>query len=507
MKLQNIQSAILSQFPTCCCVCEDPELEIGAVLLGGDRQEAPNTVCMYPGAVPEDTVSAGPTGCCLCLALHAPEGKNLILAETPETLRAVFNQIQLWLSKAQALALLAQQVVVNGIGLDEVVSKATGIMENPLLVADPSHRIIAISDVELEDSAWKHFQELRRIPYHPDMVEKQEQFMREMRQGQLLSVVDGRHKKGYFIRCAIMQGDIYIAQMHVFSYFREFTAVDTELALLLSSVVSVAIMRSVPERDGNSTTSDYLISDLILGKLTDRESIQARLDFVGWSLKQYKYLLLVYWDGDDKSVNFRDACIDSLCRIFPDGRCAADGPYMVVMFSTEEELNIHSPELAQVLRQVERTNQRGVLSLPFEEVADTAYRYRQTRDILDLNRRLAYEERFLLAEACSLELMIAQAGTKYRLPDYCHPLVRRLIELDKSTGHNYVGTLRAYIEADRSFTKTAERLHMHRNSVIYRMRQIEELLGYDFSQDEYAFQLELTFRILDYLEREAKYGG
>ena len=80
------------------------------------------------------------------------------------------------------------------------------------------------------------------------MVQKQEQFMREMRRGQLLSVVDGRHKKGYFIRCAVM--------------------------------------RSVPERDGNSTTSDYLISDLILGKLTDREIIQARLGFAlmprGW---------------------------------------------------------------------------------------------------------------------------------------------------------------------------------------------------------------------------------
>ena len=153
MKLQNIQSAILSLFPTCRCICGNPELEIGAVLLGEDRQETPNTVCMYPGAVPEDTVSIGPRGCCLCLAHLAPAGKNLILAETPYTLRAVFNQIQLWLSKAQALALLAQQVVVNGIGLDEVVARATEIMENPLLVADPSHRIIAISDVELEDSA------------------------------------------------------------------------------------------------------------------------------------------------------------------------------------------------------------------------------------------------------------------------------------------------------------------------------------------------------------------
>ena len=507
MKLRSIQSAILSQFPACRCTMGDAELEIDAVLLGGGQPEMHHAVRLYSGPVPWDAPGTGAQECCLCLAQHAPQAVNSILAPDRETLEAVFNRIQIYLAKAQALAQLTQQAVMGRLDLQQVVSRATGILENPLLVADPSYRILAISDVELDDSAWKHFQELRRIPYHPDMVQKQEQFFHEMRRGERISVVDGKHKKGYFIRCAVMHGDIYMAQMHIFSYFHEFSAVDMELAAMLAGAVSVAILQNAPEQDGNSTSSDYLISDLILGKLTDREIVQSRLDYVGWTLKPIKYLLLVYWDGDEKSVNFRDACIRSLCRIFPDGRCAADGPYMVVMFSTERELTVHSPELEQVLRQVERTNQRGVLSLPFEEVTDAAYRYRQTRDILDLNRRLDPSSRFLQAEASSIELMIAQAGTKYRLMDYCHPLVRRLMEYDRSTGRDYIDTLRAYIETGRSYTKAAERLHMHRNSVIYRMRQIEEILEYDFTRDEFSFHLELSFRILDYMLRENGAGG
>ena len=507
MKLQNIRSSILARFPSCECICGETETEIDAALLGGGNPEIPHAVRMYPGPVPENAPGTGPQECCLCLASCAPSAGNRILAEDTETLWEVFNQIQIYLSKAQALTQLMRQVVAKKIDLQEVADRATGIMENPLLVADPSYRIVAISNAEIEDSAWKHFQELRRIPYHPDMVEKENQFYQDMRRGHLVATVDGKHKKGYFLRCAVMHGDAYIAQMHIFSYFREFTAVDLDLASLLSDAVSISIMGTAPDQDGNSTTSDYLISDLILGKLTDREIIQSRLDFVGWSLKRYKYLLLVYWDGDEKSVNFRDACIASLCRIFPDGRCAADGPYMVVMFSTEKELNIRSPELEQVLRQVENANQRGVLSLPFEEVTDTAYRYRQTRDILDLNRRLDRESRFLLADSSSIELLIAQAGLKYRLMDYCHPLVRRLLEYDKSAGRDYIETLRAYIETRGSFTKAAEQLHMHRNSVIYRMRQIEDILDYDFTRDEYSFHLELSFRILDYMRREDRTGG
>ena len=502
MKLSSLQSAILSRFPSCSCVCGNERAEIEAVLLGAGMSSVRGAIRMYTGPVPEGAPGLGPQECCLCLAGYAPAAVNRITSEDPAALEAVFNQLQIYFSRAQAIAQLAQAAAEKRIDLQQIVDRATEILENPLFVADPGYRILAISDMDLEDSAWKHFRRLRQIPYHPDTVRGNEQLMQDIRRGRFVTVVDGKHKKGFFIRCAVTQGDGFLAQMHIFSLLHEFTPVDVELAALLTGAVSIDLMQKVPGQVQLSTTSDYLISDLILGKLTDRDLIQARLQYVGWSMKRVKYLLLVHWDGDEKRINFRDACVASLCRIFPDGHFTADGPYMVVMFTTDRELNIHSPELDEAARQLGRTNQRGVLSLPFEEVTDAAYRYRQTRDILDLSRRLDQQSRFMLAESSSLELMIAQAGLKYRLIDYCHPLVRRLMEYDQSTGRDQIETLRAYIETGRSFTKAAERLHMHRNSVIYRMRQIEELLDYDFTRDEYTFQLELSFRILDHIRRE-----
>lgn len=38
-------------------------------------------------------------------------------------------------------------------------------------------------------------------------------------------------------------------------------------------------------------------------------------------------------------------------------------------------------------------------------------------------------------------------------------------------------TLRAYFESDQSLVKTAARLYLHRNTVVYRLRRIEQLLG------------------------------
>jgi DNA-binding PucR family transcriptional regulator len=91
--------------------------------------------------------------------------------------------------------------------------------------------------------------------------------------------------------------------------------------------------------------------------------------------------------------------------------------------------------------------------------------------------------------------------------DYCHPLVRQLKRYDEREGKDFLATLRAYILAGRSYTRAAELLGMHRNSVIYRMKQIEEILDFDFSKEKFVFHLELSFRILDYIraEKEGKW--
>jgi PucR family transcriptional regulator, purine catabolism regulatory protein len=54
-----------------------------------------------------------------------------------------------------------------------------------------------------------------------------------------------------------------------------------------------------------------------------------------------------------------------------------------------------------------------------------------------------------------------------------------LLQYDREKGGELVQTLEAYIECNFSRTKTAERLHLHRNSLNYRLQKIEELLQQD----------------------------
>ena len=57
-----------------------------------------------------------------------------------------------------------------------------------------------------------------------------------------------------------------------------------------------------------------------------------------------------------------------------------------------------------------------------------------------------------------------------------------------------IRTLAAFLDEQRSVTRTAQRLHLHRNAVTYRMRRITSLLGVDLDDPDQRLALQLACR-------------
>lgn len=63
-------------------------------------------------------------------------------------------------------------------------------------------------------------------------------------------------------------------------------------------------------------------------------------------------------------------------------------------------------------------------------------------------------------------------------------------------------TLRAYLQYNGNVKRTAEKLYMHRSTLIYRLEKIEELLDIDLSDAEVRFDLMMAFKLFDMKESE-----
>lgn len=75
-----------------------------------------------------------------------------------------------------------------------------------------------------------------------------------------------------------------------------------------------------------------------------------------------------------------------------------------------------------------------------------------------------------------------------------------LEEYDEKHGSCLLDTLRVLTENQGARKETADSLFLHRNTLAYRIRQIEQLTGYDLNDPQTLFKLQLAIKVNSYIE-------
>lgn len=84
--------------------------------------------------------------------------------------------------------------------------------------------------------------------------------------------------------------------------------------------------------------------------------------------------------------------------------------------------------------------------------------------------------------------------------------IQKLKRLENPDEGNYsnLELLRNYLLTERSISTTAKLMHMHRNSVIYRLGKIQELLGIDLNNPDVRLRVLISFKILELINGRLK---
>ena len=82
-------------------------------------------------------------------------------------------------------------------------------------------------------------------------------------------------------------------------------------------------------------------------------------------------------------------------------------------------------------------------------------------------------------------------------------LILPLQEHDRARGSDLVRTLKTYFAAGTNASEAADRLFLHRNSMLYRLERIQTLTGLDLKDDRVALALRLGLLANERGERDA----
>jgi purine catabolism regulator len=112
----------------------------------------------------------------------------------------------------------------------------------------------------------------------------------------------------------------------------------------------------------------------------------------------------------------------------------------------------------------------------------------------------------LFSELGLYRLLLALRSTS-ELESFYHDTLGALAEYDRRRDGELVKTLDAYFACLGSPTEAAERLHVHRNTLLFRLHRIQEIAGIDLADAETRLALHLALRVRDVLQVDASAGA
>jgi purine catabolism regulator len=93
--------------------------------------------------------------------------------------------------------------------------------------------------------------------------------------------------------------------------------------------------------------------------------------------------------------------------------------------------------------------------------------------------------------------LLTLTSTQIPVQEIAQAMLEPLLSYDDRHNSELVQTLRVYLASDRNVGSSAEQLFVHRNTLRYRLRQVEELLGPDIWTTRRVTNLWLALEALD----------
>jgi hypothetical protein len=122
---------------------------------------------------------------------------------------------------------------------------------------------------------------------------------------------------------------------------------------------------------------------------------------------------------------------------------------------------------------------------------------RQAQHAIDLGIRLGRAGQAICYEELGIYRLLLQVGGMHQLWQFAQDVLGPLIDYDAGHKVDLVGTLSVYLNQHESLKQTARVLHIHVNTVTYRIQRIEHLTSLDLTNPDHRLSAHVATKIIE----------
>ncbi len=277
-------------------------------------------------------------------------------------------------------------------------------------------------------------------------------------------------------------------------------------------IISLALLRFQATREMVTQQKQELLNNLLMSDQRPRRHLVDQAQSLGWQLEEKSIaILLQFWATQTKSTQVGEQFHQILHQVF-DKYC----PESVIAASPDGFIILpHLPEtVADRQEQVKSLLEKLVAAIKAAKIKDgyslacggfqsgldgLRQSYQEARQALDVGTRLEMH-RPIWFEEIYLYLLLERSGRNDEVRDWVQRTLGPLAEYDRRNKTEMLQTLEAYFDSNQTLQEAAHLLHVHPNTLKYRLGRIEQILD----QDPFKGENQLRFYLATKMARLLK---
>lgn len=439
-----------------------------------------------------------------------------VLFQDQAGLSGFFNETLQLVGRLQMWSVQIELAARQGCDVQTLLDITEEAFRNPVLVADPSmKRIACTKNTPTRDRFFNEFRELGYpTPETYARLDKEHYYSPEYYSGRPVRMTTVEEPPVEVILQAIRINNKLIATAFMLlENTKYFPGLEYVFSHLVENIRKCLPEKEYAENSPNLKQYSFLLRDIIKGKKLSAAEIDARLQYSKYPNRMGFNTVVVSF------TERRPSKLEYICRIFSelflDSSPIVHDGCIVATISLGADKHACFSQNGGVLGCLSDylANTGGICGISncVENLASLKKGYEQAKSAIRLGTGLREKARWLAADSLSdacpniywycdyaeYDVIYRAAAGGQSLRDLCWPALLELKRQDEQRQNENLRTLFVYLTNNQNFTDSAKALFIHRNSMIYRIERICELIGVQEISQALASRLLFSYKVLD----------
>lgn len=409
--------------------------------------------------------------------------KNIMFLCTDDAPLLIFSKIQEIFSNYERWHLRLSESIINSNDIDTLLDISAEMLNNPIALFDSGSTLVHWSGefkTDTDHSIWRDVLDKGNTIDFYDYEEWKD-----------LSVKMGRvnHPFIYHVRnetadamlaCPLTVDGKFVGGLGSTSINSPITIGQENIVLFIKSVVETSLRRNKSLRiiDENGV---YFIEWMLNNIRVEDKIVFHYLKRRNWKTDD-SYQLLNFHYPISNSDNLHSVSLPYISKIeklLPGSLIYPHEGSVIAMVNTTVSPNVMDNFEQKIEKLYSRLRLQCSVSAQFYNFVDLRYYYIQSKIILSVGQRQDPEKAYYYFLDYYEGILANLINSVTSLKSFVHPEILHIWRMGDDTNNNLIQTLYTYLLNGRSISKTAAALFMHRNSLIYRLNKIFDILKLD----------------------------